>query len=235
MAVSYIDAAGLAGQPLRTQERRTGGLRLYRRRSGHTFNRRARLRAGILLRGLRASGHRQHGRTGGRQPHACDDRTRLAHDELSDRRTDMPQHIDHARGSARPAAWRRLAAALRNLRGADCLRRHSDVALAARRQSGRRGAQRHYGRLLPAAGQPHRGHVRHRHRRNHSMRRSRRYAVVDTDRQRQLDPYLDRLLRLPHRRHGRRSLGAGALLRNNISAVEHDGGAGAGRGTAALP
>ncbi len=33
---------------------------------------------------------------------------------------------------------------------------------AARRQSGRRGAQRHYGRLLPAAGQPHRGHVRRR-------------------------------------------------------------------------
>ena len=59
---------------------------------------------------------------------------------------------------------------------------------AARRQSGRRGAQRHYGRLLPAAGQPHRGHVRRRARRNHSMRRSRRHAVVDTDRQRQLDP-----------------------------------------------
>ena len=102
-----LDSGRGADEPLGPQGHGASGLRLHRRGADDALCRRRGLRSGVVFRGLRSAGRRQHGDPGGRQPPAGDHRSRRKDDQLPHRRADLPQHFAPAAGSDRHGAGRR--------------------------------------------------------------------------------------------------------------------------------
>ena len=184
---------------------------------------------------LRTAGRGQYGDSGGDQSPAGHHRAGRADDQLPHGGPDLPQHFAPAAGADRHGArgaHRIVAPAAADL----CGPHGAGRPLAAGNFGGRTAAQRPrrgHGRLLPAAGKPD-GAALHAGRGVfHRGRRGDRIPLGAADRQSRFDTHHHGLLHLPHRRHARRGVGAGAGVGREIPALEHGGGFGALRRAAA--
>ena len=112
-----LDSGRGADEPLGPQGHGASGLRLHRRGADDALCRRRGLRSGVVFRGLRPAGRRQHGDPGGRQPPAGDHRSRRADDQLPHRGSDSSATL-------RSCCWLRSSRGWspRRVRGGSCCR-----------------------------------------------------------------------------------------------------------------